>query len=78
MRGKAFSDVRGIDEPLREAVMEALDGHEPDNFIQSALGGAVDGPPDSNAEAEELELIEDLDAQIQEEIGNVEDAPEEE
>lgn len=68
MRGKAFTDVRGIDAPLREAVLEALGGHEPDNFIQSALGGAVDGPPDSHAEAEELKLIQDLDKRLQEEI----------
>lgn len=73
MRGKAFSEVRGIDEPIREAMLKALDGHQPDNFVQSALGGAIDGPPNPRAEEEELALMQDLDAQLQEEIGQVTD-----
>lgn len=78
MRGKAFSEARGIDDPLRKAVIEALGGHEPDNFIQSALGGAVDGPPDSRAEAEELKLIQELDERLQKEIVHAEDVDEDE
>jgi hypothetical protein len=71
MRGKALSEVRGIDEPIRQAVLKALGGHEPDNFIQSALGGAYDGPPNPRAEEEDLELMQELDEQLEEEIEQV-------
>lgn len=66
--------MRGVDALLREAVIEVLDGREPDNFIESAFGGAVDGPPDPHAEAEELKLMQDLEEQIREEISEVENA----
>ena len=64
MRAKGFSEVTGLDEQIREAMRTSLGGHEPDNFVESALGGAVDGPPNPAAEVEEVALMEELDEQL--------------
>lgn len=41
MPEKRFEDVRGLDPLIRDAIIEDLDGDEPDNFIESAEGGSV-------------------------------------
>jgi len=64
MRAKGFSEVVGLDEQIRDAMRSSLGGHEPDNFVESALGGAIDGPPNPAAEAEEVILMEELDQEL--------------
>jgi len=66
MRLKNFEDVQGVkDDPImRQAVIDSLDGDEPDNFIESSAGAAVPGPPNPKTEVEEQALIEDLDRQL--------------
>lgn len=65
MRRKQFSQVDGSDALIRRAVIEAL-GAEPDNFIQSALGGSVEGAPNPAAAAEESRLVDRLDQELAE------------
>lgn len=38
MRQKPFAEMKSIDEPLRQAFLDAHNGRPPDNFVESAEG----------------------------------------
>lgn len=60
MTQKSFEDVQGLkDDPvMQKAVLDAWG--QPDNFIESATGATVPGPPDPQTPAEEKALSKGL------------------
>ena len=71
MPEKAFTDMEYVDDELRQAVLKATGGVEPDHMVESSFGAAVIGPPDPRTEPEEKQLIEDLDDRLKKRIGEM-------
>lgn len=66
MRRKPFGEMKSIDDGLRQAFLEHH-GRPPDNFVESAEGGAVDGKRVAKeSPTEEMRLVESLEDRLRE------------
>ena len=68
-------EIMETNEELRRAFLKEHGGRLPDNFIEAAMGGSVDGPPNPEAERADLAISKSLDAQLRDLTGGVTQRP---